>query len=194
MSYVQLEESIGFGCHPQHGPMVLRQVKLENSNLPTWQILSPVNPWGKFWNLPFIVYWQRGWMTVFATVLTKKTCVENSQQLVATLRYCWGRIRASLLMCKNHIKGCQRVYYIHTDICCVYFETYISIYIYSTYVYNIYIISYMRSTSTGGNFFHQQYTQVMQQKIGRLQPPLREAMRPRSVPRSMGAYAPARGW
>lgn len=122
--------------------MVLRQLQLENSNLPTWQIFSPVNPWGKFWNLPFIVYWQRGWMTVFATVLTKKTCVENSQQLVATLRYCWGRIRASLLMCKNHIKGCQRVYYIHTDICCVYLETYISIYIYSTYVYNIYNILY----------------------------------------------------
>ena len=73
MSYVQVEESIGFGCHPQHGPMVLRQLKLENSNLPTWQIFSPVNPWGKISESSLHCVLAKGWMTVFATVLTKKT-------------------------------------------------------------------------------------------------------------------------
>ena len=194
MSYVQVEESIGFGCHPQHGPMVLRQLKLENSNLPTWQIFSPVNPWAKYRNLPFIVYWQRvGWQfsPLFWRRKQSATCGHSPRLITVTFvvfGYCWGWMYASLLMCKNHIKGVKGI--LHTYIYIYIYVVYINIY-QDIYIYNI---SYIRSTSTGGNFFHQQYTQVMQQKIGRLQPPLREAMRPRSVPRSMGAYAPARGW
>lgn len=50
----------------------------------------------------------------------------------------------------------------------------------------------MRSRSTGGNFFHQQFQSDAKFLVDLSHP--NEAMRPRSVPRSMGAYAPARGW
>lgn len=108
----------------------------------------------------------KGWMTVSATVLTKKT-VSNLWPL-SEVDNCdiWGRICASLLMCKNHIKGVKGyITYIYTHV------VYINIYnVYMIYIYDIWFIIWDPDQLVGISFINR--SQVMQ-KICRLQPPER---------------------